>query len=278
MARTVSYEFGFEQTVLDQFLINVAAYYKDVRGEPLSRSFVGFDDYTVSRYFADAYSDTRGIELRLERPAGRWVTFSGMIDYMLKSTGQAGLYRVYEDRLQARLGELRSPNVTVTEPLPRANVSINFHTPDDLGPSFLGVNWLGSIFANLLFEWRDGGRILMNSGEPDVKQWIYADVVDWWNIDLRASKTFVTPYGSLEFVLTIKNLTNNKFLTPENMTLTQYSDYKASLMTPDKYWPDGTRGTDKWGEYDKDHIKIGWYQAPIFLNPQRIILGLRMNL
>lgn len=278
MARTVSYEFGYEQTILDQFLINLTAYYKDVRGEPLNRSFIGYDNYTVSRYFADAYSDTRGVEVRLERPLGRFFTFAAMYDYMLRSTGQSGLYRVYEDRLKARNGELRSANVTVTQPLPRANANLNFHTPPDFGPEFLGVRWLGSIFANFLLEWRDGGRILMNPDETDIKQWIYADVVDWWNLDFRGSKTFDTPYGSLEFVITVKNLTNNRFLTPGNMTLSQYSDYKASLMTPDKYWPDGMRGTDKWGEYDKGYIKTGWWTAPIFLNPRRIILGLRFNL
>jgi hypothetical protein len=295
MARTVSYEFGYEQTFLDEFLVNLTAYYKDVRGEPLSRSYIGYDDYTVTRYVADAYSDTRGVEIRVERPMGRFVTFAAMYDYMLRSTGQSGLFRVYEDRLKARNGELRSPNVTVTQPLPRANASLNLHTPEDFGPEFLGVRWLGSLLANFLFEWRDGGRILMNPGESDIKQWIYADVVNWWNIDLRASKAFVTPFGSLEFVVTIKNLTNNKFLTPENMTQTQYSAYKASLKTPDKWDAARNRwGTDKWGEYEKDnfawwrlpvsmdqqknYINIGWWQAPIFLNPQRIILGLRLNL
>jgi len=272
MARTVSYEFGYEQTVLDEFLINLTAYYKDVRGEPLRRSFIGYDDYTVTRYFADAYSDTRGVEVRLERQAGRFVTFAAMYDYMLRSSGQSGLYRVYEDRLKARDGELRSPYVTVTEPRPRANASLNLHSPREFGPEFLGTHWLGGIYANLLFEWRDGGRILMNSGEPDIKKWIYANVVDWWNIDLRASKMFVTPYGNLEFVLTVKNLTDNKFLTPENMTQTQYSAYKASLKTPDK------GGNDKWGEYKKNYINIGWWQAPIFLNPRRMIVGLRLYL
>jgi hypothetical protein len=280
MARTVSYEFGYEQTVLDEFLVNLLAYYKDVSGEPLSTSYISYaGDFTLARYNADAYSDTRGVEVRLERPVGRFVTFTAMYEYMLKSTGQSGLARVYENRWEAaQNGELRSANVTVTDPVPRANVNLSLHTPQDFGPDFLGAHWLGGWLANFLFEWQDGGRILMNPGEPDVKQWIYADVVDWWNIDFRGSKTFDTPYGDLEFVITIKNLTDNKFLSTANMTQSQYNDYKASLMTPDKYWPDGTRGTDKWGEYDKGYLKTGWWTAPIFLNPRRIILGLRLNL
>ena len=80
--------------------------------------------------------------------------------------------------------------------------------------------------------------------------------------------------GNLELVVTIKNLTNNKWLVPDNMTEAQYSEYKQSLKTPDK------GGSDKWGEWKSDdgHIKIGWWQAPIFLNPRRVVLGLRLNL
>ncbi len=275
MARTVSYEFGYEQMILNDFIVNVVAYYKDVQGEPLTRSYINYyEDNIVSRYYADAYRDIRGVELRLERPMGRFVTFNVMYDYMVQSSGQSGLARVYENRLKAKDSELRSPNISVTEPRPRANASLNLHTPMDFGSEWLGGNWLGGFFANFLFEWRDGGRILMNPSEPDVKLWQYVDIVDYWNIDFRGSKVIDIGVGTLELVLTIKNLTNNKWLVPGNMTEAQYSDYKQSLKTPDK------GGSDKWGDWKSDdgHIKIGWWQAPIFLNPRRYVLGLRLNL
>jgi hypothetical protein len=275
MARTVSYEFGYEQMVLNDFVVNITAYYKDVRGEPLSRSYINYyEDNIVSRYYADAYRDIRGVEVRLERPMGRFVTFNAMYDYMVQSSGQSGLARVYENRLKAKDNELRSPNITVTDPLPRANIALNLHTPNDFGPEAFGIHWLGGLFANFLFEWRDGGRILLNPEEPDVKLWNYVDVVNYWNIDFRGSKNIVTDFGALELVVTVQNLTNNKWLVPGNMTEAQYSDYKQSLKTPDK------GGSDKWGDWKSDdgHIKIGWWQAPIFLNPRRIILGLRLNL
>ena len=275
MAKTVSYEFGYEQMLFSDFLVNITAYYKDVSGEPLSRSYINYyEDNIVSRYYADAFKDIRGVELRLERPLGRFVTFSAMYDYMVQSTGQTGLARVYENRLQARDNELRSPNVTVTDPRPRANINLNLHTPEEFGPDFLGVNWFGSIFANFFFEWIAGGRVLLNPEEPDVKLWNFVEALNYWNIDFRGSKTFKTSIGSVEFVVTIKNLTNNKWLNTDNMLQTQYSDYKQSLLTPDK------GGTDKWGQYESSdgHIKTGWWEAPIFLNPRRIILGMRLNL
>ncbi len=274
MGRTVSYEFGFEQMFFDEILFNVTAYYKDIRNEPLSRQFINYyRDNIVRAYFPDAYRDVRGIELRLERSFGRWVTFAGMLDYMLQSYGQTGLARVYENRLDAR-DELRSANLVNTQPRPRANFNLNIHSPVDFGPSLGGFHLLGGIYLNFFFEWRDGGQILWNPEEADVKNRIYVDAVDYWNLDFRGSKTFRFAGANMEFVVTVKNLTNNKWLVPENMLRTQYDEYKASLRLPHQ------GGNDKWGQWKSDdgHIKIGWWDAPIFLNPRRILLGLRLNL
>ena len=275
MGKTVSYEFGYEQMFLSDFLINVTAYYKDISNEPLSRSYINYyGDNIVTQYEPDGYGDVRGLELRVERPMGRFVTFSGMYDYMVSSSGQSGLAQVFEDRLLARDNELRSPNLSTTDPRPRANINLNLHTPADFGPEIFGVNWLGGLVANFLFDWQSGGRVLLNPEEPDVKLRNYVDAVNYWNIDFRGSKMVTTPYGTLELVITIKNLTNNKWLNTSNMLLTQYSDYKNSLKTPDK------GGNDLWGQYksDDNHINTGWFDAPIFLNPRRIVLGLRLNL
>jgi hypothetical protein len=190
---------------------------------------------------------------------------------MVSSSGQSGLAQVFENRLKAIDSEIRSANLITTEPLPRANVNLNIHTPDKFGPEWLGVNWFDNIAANFFFEWQDGGRILLNPDQTDIKLWHYADVVNTWNIDFRGSKMFRTAAGGFELVITIKNLTNNKWLNTSNMTQAQLSDYKASLLTPDK------GGSDKWGEYG-GHIKTGWWEAPIFLNPRRIIIGFRYDI
>jgi hypothetical protein len=274
MGRTVSYEFGYEQMFFNDLLFNVTAYYKDIRNEPLSRQFINYyHDDMVTAYFPDAYRDVRGVELRLERPVGSWVTFNGMFDYMLQSAGQSGLARVYENRLEAK-DELRSANLTTTDPLPRANMNLNIHTPNDFGPEIAGMRVLNGIYLNFFFEWRYGGRLLWNPQEPDVKNRIYVDVVDYWNIDFRGSKAFSIGPTNFELVVTVKNVTNNKWLVPGNMLRTQYDDYKASLRFPFQ------GGSDKWGQWKSDdgHIKVGWWDAPIFLNPMQVLVGLRLNL
>lgn len=278
MAKTISYEFGYEQMLFGEFLANITAYYKDVRGEPLGRTYISYyGDNNVEKYYPDKYSDIRGVELRLERPFGRFVTFSAMYDYMVTSSGQSGLAQVFENRLLAADNEARSASLYVPDPLPRANINLNLHTPDGFGSELLGADVFGNIFANFFFEWKNGGRILLNPTQTDPKLWTYADVVNYWNIDFRGSKSFKTPAGDFEVVITIQNLTNNKFLNIAGMTQLQYNNYKASLNTPDK------GGTDKWGQYDAGlqnggHIDTGWWEAPVFLNPRRVIVGARWNI
>ncbi len=277
MAKTISYEFGYEQSVFEDFIVNATAYYKDVRNEPLSRTYINYyEDNIVTQYVADAYRDIRGVELRLEKPIGRFVNFTAMYDYMLQSSGQVGLAQVFENRLSAKDNEVRSPNISSTEPMPRANINLNLHTPKEFGPEFLGIYWLEEIYTNFFFEWRDGGRVLLNPEEPDINLWNYVDAVNYWNIDFKGSKSFNTSFGSIEFVVTIQNLTNNKWLNSGNMLQNQFNDYKKSLKTPDK------GGNDQWGQWKSDdgHIKYsfnGFNEALIFLNPRRIILGMRLN-
>ncbi len=274
MAETIAYEFGYEQSFLSDYLVNVTAYYKDQKNMPLQRTYVSYyGDNSVIEYEPDGYGDVRGVELRLEKNAGRFVTFNAMYDYMLQSTGQFGLAVLYEDPLKARNNILRNANVTHVQPVPRANANLNLHTPKDFGPELLGQYLLGALYANLFFEWQSGGQMLLNPEEPDVKLYNWVDIVNYWNIDLRASKSFETPFGSIDLILTISNLTNNKWLNTSNMTQTQYDQYKTSLRTPDK------GGSDKWGQYksDDNHIKVGYPEAPVFLNPRRYIVGIHLN-
>jgi hypothetical protein len=274
MPRTTSYEFGFEQMFLDHFVFNITAYYKDLQNEPLSRKFVSYDgDNILNKYYPDAYKDIRGVELRFEIQKSDYMSLYAMYDYMVASSGQAGLSTIYENKIDAH-DEMRSASAYTSDAIPRANVNLNLFTPSDFGPEFAGIKLLGSWNASFMFEWKDGGRILWNPEETDRSKYIYVDQVNYWNIDFRGGKTFELPFGTLELVVTIKNLTNNKWLNTSNMTTNQLSDYKASLRLPHQ------GGSDKWGQYESDdgHIKTGWWDAPIFLNPRRVVVGLRLNI
>ncbi len=275
MAKTIAYEFGFEQRFLETFLINVSFYYKDIKDEPLNRTYIDYnEELYVNQYFPDRYRDIRGFELRLERNIGQFFTFWGNYEYMLQSYGSSGLARVYENRLKA-LEESRNPNITITEPRPRANMNAALHTPYDWGPKLDGYSPLGGFVVNFLFEWRDGGEQIINPYEPEDKQ-KKIEVVDFWNVDLRASKIFRFADINFDVVLTIQNLFNIKRLSYWNMSTAQFDRYRESLHFP--FESGDQHGEDKLGDWDKEYIDIGWFTAPLFLNPRRILLGLRFYL
>ncbi len=275
MARTVAYEFGYEQSFWQNFLFNVTFYYKDVKNEPLSRSYVDYwEEQSVQTYVPDYYRDIRGLELRLERRFGRFITLWGNYEYMLQTTGRTGLAYVYENRLRANQ-EIREANIYTTDPLPRAQGNLNLHSPARWGPGFWGIKPLSDIYLNFFVEWRSGGRVILNPLEPEAQQ-KRIEVVDYSNVDLRASKQFRLAATSMEFVLTVQNLLNQKRLTWENMTTAQYDRYKESLHLP--FESGAQQGNDKLGEWDKAHINVGWFTAPLFLNPRRVLFGLRINM
>lgn len=299
MARTVAYEFGYEQRFLSDMLFNITLYYKDIKGEPLSRTYVDYwEEVNVSRYFPDAYKDIRGLELRLEKTAGRFLTFWGNYEYMLQSSGRTGLQTVYENRQKADL-EQRWPNLVTTEPLPRGNLNLNLHTPSKFGPGLRGFWLFGGLYANFFIDWQDGGRVIINPNEPESK-WKRIDVVDYSNVDFRASKMTTVGGVNLEFVVTIQNLLNQKRLAYWNMSTAQYDRYKESLhfgyesdvpeqevtrsttigvgsMRLPASYQEVKREVDQLGEWDKKHIDVGWFTAPLFLNPRRVLVGIRLH-
>ena len=310
MARTVAFEFGYEQLFLHKYLINASAYYKNVDDEPLSRTYIDYwETINVTKYFPDAYRDIRGIELRMEKNIGRFFTYWGNYEYMLVSYGEIGKSRVYENRLKATEEE-RYSSIYTTEPRPSAQINLNWHTPAVFGPRILKTQPLSDLYVNLFCEWRDQGDVILNPQEPEAEQ-IRIGVVDYVNLDLRASKKFNLNNVDVEFVVTVQNLLNIKRLSYANMTQEQYSEYKESLHTEKDLY--SSEKLDKLGEYprdeyawetamykfrrglynfkrflgmkaekpwrwgDNDHIKIGWYDTPLYLNPRRVLIGIRVN-
>jgi len=274
MARTVAYEFGYEQRFLRKFLLNISMYYKNIEDEPLNRTYVDYwEEMHVNKYYPDAFGDIRGIEARLEKNIGRFLTFWGNFEYMVSSHGSTGLMYVYANKLKAN-EQLRYSNVTTTEARPRAQGNINLHTPPKFGPGMFGMHPLSNIFLNFFVEWRDGGSQIINPQEP-VSQQKEIGIVDYSNLDLRASKSARIGGLNIEFVLTVQNLLNQKRLAYWNMSSSQYDRYKTSLHLP--FESGDQHGNDKLGTYDKDYIDTGWFTAPLFLNPRRVLLGFRVN-
>jgi hypothetical protein len=269
--RTISYETGFEVGIRDNYLVAFSGYYKDVQNQLSIQNIVSWDlDNDVSTYRNNSYADIRGIEMRLQKVSGLWFQGWVSVEYSTRSTGFTGFRYVFEDPLLAR-DQRETINQQRQEPRPSLSANLTFSTPPDFGPR-VGQNYfLGGWRLVVNQSWSDGGKYLTN---PDARvgQRRYVDQIDWWNTDMQLTKSFRVGKQVIGFYAQVTNFTNYRgFPNPQNMIR-----YRESLRFP---WYQGERqGNDKWGDWDKDHIDLGYHTWSQFINPRNYTFGLRMQI
>jgi hypothetical protein len=269
--RTVAYEVGLEQGISDNFLIHLTGYYKNVSDQLSQQNIVSLDSENDIITFANtSYADIRGIELRLEKRIGRWWFGWVSLEYLTNSQGLTGFRYIYEDRQLAN--QQRNQARQLTSPgVPSVTANLNFTTPTGFGPEALGNHILGDWRFNILHEWSEGGESLLNSDAP-LREQIFVDVIDYWNTDVLVEKRVrLSGDHQLGLFMQIRNLFNYRgFVNPLN-----YNRYVDSLKFPHEAGEQ--KGNDKLGDWDKDHIDIGWNTWSQFVNPRDIFFGLRFD-
>lgn len=270
--RTVAYEVGTEISFAQAFLLRFMGYYKDVTNELSQQDIVTLDGMSsVSTWANNSYADTRGLELRLEKRQGLWWYGWTSVEYMVKSTGYTGLRYIYEDRQLAQQQRERT-NQQRGYPVPSFMANLTFKTPPDFGGKILGLVLLGDWRLNILQEWSDGGKELLN---PDalLSEQHWADRIDYWNTDLLIEKRFdIINKRRIGVFVQVRNLFNYKG-SPNPLYWNKYVD---SLHFP---WEKGSQhGHDKLGESGKDYIDLGWNTWSQFVNPRSTFFGIRFQL
>lgn len=267
--RTVAYELGVEQSIAEMFLIHLAGYYKDVTGEDQLLSGVDWDHIVENQWWSNnLYRDIRGIEIRVEKPWGRYTTLWANYDYRLHSGGYTVLPYIYENPLENEAQETNAAQTKVRAQ-PRFRAGLTLMTPPDFGHLWGG--WR----ASLLYRWDDGGEFIWDPQVPTPQQhWI--ERVDYSNTDLKVEK-IISMYGMrATLYLDIKNLLNQKFLNTNHFNQAEALAYREALRLP---WEDGDqKGDDKWGTWNKDYIQLGWMNWIQFLNPRQIFFGIRFEM
>lgn len=305
MEKTVAYELGFSQNILDMFLLNVAAYYKDVSNQP---GWIFYQNINNSVQYYKAsnnnYQDIRGFEITLTKQLGRWL--SGFVNYTydVKTSGYFGLTHYYEDPNLQRDYLRLNPYQSKPRPQPFARANINLHTPVEFGQKWMGIYPFGNWNLNFLSEWRTGSYYTYNPnnipGIVDDTQW-----KDYFNLDLRLSKSLKLSGFQFIFYVDVRNALNTKRLAYEAFSDNyDWLDYLQSLNFP---WETGVEhGNDRIGEYrpdgveydplvpnpdndpvikaanderkrKKSYIDMPNFKSLTFLNPRDIILGLKIN-
>jgi hypothetical protein len=272
LPKTVQYELGYEQNILDRYLVRVSGYYKDLSNQPITVSYIarnGSDSYSVSRPFS--YEDVRGLELALRKQAGRY--FWGEINYTyhIESRGLFGTLDNFENPFQQRNYERTTDDNDIFRPVPRpfARLQLYFQTPKDFGPEFAGTNPIGGWQIVPLVNWRAGQRITYTGGGaiPGIVNNLQAR--DVWTTSLRLTKRVdLSGSSNIKFFADVSNVLNRRNFNIFNSGLidgNDYLDYMGSLHLPaDKLDEIGllnsrVAGDDKVGDYrpaDVEYVPI----------------------
>jgi len=271
LAKTIAYELGYDHQLFDgQLLLQIAAFYRDISNQQNTTTYnpVGGTAYTVTT--STAYSDIRGFELTLRKSAGRW--FYGFLNYTYEATssGHFGEYYLFEDPKRQADYDENTVNTYQTRsvPSPFARANLNFSTPPDFGPSWLGQNLLGDFMVNLLLRWTQGGWTTYNpnnagtvSIDNSTNNKIQNNVqyVDYFDATLRVSKTFTVSRANIQLYADISNLFNTMRLNN-----TGDLDYEKSLHLPQSDAYNNIPGNDRFGDYRTPGVE--WQPEEIGVN------------
>lgn len=287
LPKTITYELGYEHNLFDEYLISISGYYKDISEQPRSVRYTNRDN-SVSYLTPEPnnYRDIRGFEISLKKNRGKW--FRGFINYTYEvtSSGNFGLPTYYENpalqREEERNISLFEQNKPVPQPYARAN--IEFFTPSEYGPKYLGVNWFGNWSVSLLGVWSAGPYFSWTGpggtvpGYTNNIQW-----ADFYNADLRISKGFDVGPLNMEFFMDIYNFFNIKYLSYRAgfADANDFDNYMKSLHLPDdivgQFNYGNVNGDDQPGDWNADYIDQPNFQYLGFLNPRDIYFGFRFT-
>jgi outer membrane receptor protein involved in Fe transport len=246
LAKTISYELGFDYLVFKDYLLQVAAFYNDVSNQQDFTTYNGLTSgITYTKATSNNYQDIRGFELTIRKSAGRW--WSGFVNYtyQVTTTGHFGSAQQYDDLTAQKTYDDATVNIYLDRPLPQpyARANLNFFTPEDFGPSFLGHNILGGFGLNVVLDWQDGPWTTWNPGNLSYIAY-NVKAVDYFNTTLRVDKTIRFGKFRAELFVDVNNVFNTLRLWN-----TGDFNYMSSLHLPkSKDYPNMV-GNDKVGDY-----------------------------
>ena len=293
--RTIEYEVGYAQNLLNMMELKLTGYYKDVNGEYHSVRYYYLDGTRYSTLVNGEYKDIRGLEALLDVRSGRFITGWASLNYMVWSRGYYGFDRFYEDPNK----EPRRVSSSITQPYSRPvfKMDMNFHTPSQFGPKLSGIFPLADLNINFLYTWRAGEKFTWNpQGIPYVEdniQWRPYQMTDFRFTKRLFRKWRIEPV----FYIDVHNLFNNKnmnyprgyhYNNDVNRVLTgvsgnwtwndhrwwkhEFLNYMNSLKI-DK----GDRPGDYPHNGKKTYIKMPGFTPWTFLDKRDVFFGININ-
>ena len=265
MPLTVAYELGFDQNILDQYLLRVSGFYRDIRNQPRNVVYRGLGSvvqYTTKQPWN--YEDVRGAEITVTKLRGKFIR--GFVNYTFLQTksGNFGYSQFNENTFQQRNYLRTSTDYRIGAPLaePFARFNLLFLTPSSFVPSVANGQLLGDWRVSFLGEWRQGSNWIWGGGAtapPELQE-----NVKWrsyMNFDLRFTKHINTQFGGAQVFLDVANVFNRRHLYsstgfhPDNR---DFDYYMWSLHLPEDTF-DQINGVDADASYaEKENLPYIW--------------------
>ncbi|MDZ7261452.1 MAG: TonB-dependent receptor, partial [candidate division KSB1 bacterium] len=257
LAKTISYELGYDHALFNDYLIQLAAFYHDIFDQQNTTVYTSVGGISYTRTTSNSYEDIRGLEITLRKNRGRWWTFFGNYTYQVNTAGSFGRAAIFEDPSRQKLYDEATVNLYQQRPVPRpyARFNLSVYTPDNYGPALSGIYPLGGYMANLLLNWQAGQWETWN---PKGVSSIVNNVqqTDYFNAVLRLSKTFNISKFRIQAFVDINNLFNYRRMSLSNFggRTGDRQYYYDSLHLPPSEAYDNIPGTDRIGTYRKEGV------------------------
>jgi hypothetical protein len=208
MARTISYEVGFESNIANQFLARVTGYYKDMDNEFSEVGYAlyqGDPAFGYTTYENLRYRDIRGFEVELRKQVGRFFTGWLIYDYRVESEGHLGKDTHYDFPADEFKTGFFDPEQTEPVPQPVFNAQVTFKTPPDWGI------FLGGYSLSLIYNWKAGRYETWNPfpGQVGLVQYQIQNNLQWpneRNLDLSLSKNISVAGAALTLFMDVHNV------------------------------------------------------------------------
>ncbi len=259
LAKTIAYELGYDQALMDMFRIHLSAYYKDVTDQQDYTEYISADSKSnYSKLTSNSYEDIRGFEFELGKTRGDWVTGFINVEYRVNSYGYFGVDTYYENPSDQRDFESRNILQVKPVPIPRIKSVIDFHVPGDF--RFI---LLSGIHLNATTRWRSGSWFTYNPGQiPGVKY--NMQYRDQLTLNLKLSKVVNVGKVQIKLFADITNALNTKIFSGYGfIDGFDYQYYMESLMVPNKIREEiglkvfpGIAKNDRSGDYRENDVEF----------------------
>lgn len=209
--RTISYELGVAYNFLNQYLLELSTYYKDVTGEAAQVSYSNMaGTVSYNSFLNNRWENDQGFEMRITKSVGKY--FTGWLNtwFVIDKNGRTGRQTASEDPVQNEeetslyAGDENTPTIR-----PRVSANFSFRTPESWGPKVMGQSVLGDWMLSIMPSWERGALFTYNPADirnlSDNLRW-----PDYHMVDMKLSKALKIKGVQASVFVDVNNIFNTK--------------------------------------------------------------------